>query len=48
MFRVRVRVRPPLFENSGSATEHSSFNGSLNSINAIEILNLKINWTKFP
>ena len=41
-------VRAPLFENSGFATELSSFNDSLYSVNAIEILNLKINWTKFP
>ena len=42
------RVRAPLFENSGSAIELISINDSLYSINAINILNLKINWTKFP
>ena len=42
------RVRAPLFENSGSATELSSFNDSLYSVNSTEILNLEINWTKFP
>ena len=37
-----------LFEHSGSATELGSFNDSLYSVNAIEIFNLKINWTKLP
>jgi hypothetical protein len=36
-----ISARAPLFENSGFATELSSFNDSLNSVNAIEILNLK-------
>jgi hypothetical protein len=39
---------PSRFENSRSATELSIFNDSLYSVNAIEILNLNINWTKFP
>ena len=43
---IRVLPPPPPPMNSGSATAVSSFSDSLYSLN--EILNLKINWTKFP